>query len=99
MLPVFFVYLRIFIVYGSAFLGLVFMAIVIGAVEIDDVIKILNLTKSQADVVKSVFGKMQEVTKNIVGIFAEIINKALVSIGFNKLDPSAIDINKVIPKN
>jgi hypothetical protein len=64
-----------------------------GIIQIDDIIKIFNLSPEAGNALKVIFSRFQEVTKNLINIAAQLLNHLISWTGL-EIDPTHLnDIN------
>ena len=81
--------LRTIILSASSIFSVVFIMLMTGIIQIDDVIKIFNLSPEAGNALKVIFSRFQEVTKNLINIAAQLLNH-LISWTGAEIDTSAL---------
>lgn len=85
--------LRTIILSSSAIFSIAFIMLMTGIIQIDDIIKIFNLSPEAGNALKIIFSRFQEVTKNLINIASQLLNHLISWTGV-EIDPSKLnDIN------
>jgi hypothetical protein len=89
-----FTYIRIAMIYSSTALSLIILMLVLNIITIDEVLTIigLDLKSNEAQALKLVISRIQEMSTNILQIISKLLNHLLSWAGVD-VDLSKIKIN------
>ena len=93
-----FTYMRIAMIYSSTALSLIILMLVLNIITIDEVLTIvgLDLKSNEAQALKLVISRIQEMSTNILQIISKLLNHLLSWAGVD-VDLSKIKINTNAP--
>ncbi len=81
--------IRTLIIYASTVFSIMILMLVLDIIKIEEVSAILKLSPEATNALKLVFSRIQEVTKNIIDILSQLLNKLFGWAGVE------IDLSKI----
>ena len=80
---------RTFFIFASTAFSILVVMLLLNIITIDEVSVILKLSPEATDILKTVFSRVQEVTKNLLDIISQLLNKLFSWAGVD------VDLNKI----
>ena len=87
----FFTFRTLILLFSTTFSIMVVM-LLLGIITVDDLVVILNLSPESASALKIILDRLHEVSKNILDILSQLLNKLFGWVGLD-IDLSKIKVN------
>ncbi|MCE3255511.1 MAG: hypothetical protein K0R25_1005 [Rickettsiaceae bacterium] len=78
----------IVLLFSTAF-SVLFVMVMVNIITVDDLVVILKLSPESAEILKTIFGRLHEVSNNILDIISQLLNKLF---GWAGVD---VDLSKI----